>query len=334
MENITNIKVDRTEQGDFRIHWKPRVENLRVSVYAGQSPDAIDLRRPAISVTNQSSVVLQDLDPNVRQYFAVNPDGDRKIITAERRVVLEGAFNFRDLGGYQSIDGRRTKWGRIYRSDGLARLTASDRAVLKQIGIRLVCDLRAPAEVKKSPDRLPEDSAIEYLNFPIVSGNFDTVTAHEKIKKGDIDWLTEDYMIKGYINNIDAYATTWTALFEHLAAPASYPLVFHCTGGKDRAGVCAALILLSLGVSEETVIYDHGLSNEFLADILPKLYSYFSSFGIEKENLLPYLTAPRAAIIALLDHIRQTYGSAVDYLKNKAGVSQKTLDGLKRDMLE
>ncbi len=334
MDNITDIKVDRTEQGDFRIHWKPRVENLRVSVAAGQSPDAIDLRRPAISVTNQSSVVLQDLDQNVRHYFAVNPDGDRKIITAERRVVLEGAFNFRDLGGYQSIDGRRTKWGRIYRSDGLARLTASDRAVLKQIGIRLVCDLRAPAEVKKSPDRLPEDSAIEYLNFPIVSGNFDTVTAHEKIKKGDIDWLTEDYMIKGYINNIDAYATTWTALFEHLAAPASYPLVFHCTGGKDRAGVCAALILLSLGVSEETVIYDHGLSNEFLADILPKLYSYFSSFGIEKENLLPYLTAPRAAIIALLDHIRQTYGSAVDYLKNKAGVSQKTLDGLKRDMLE
>ena len=334
MENITDIKVNRTEQGDFRIHWKPRVENLRVSVYAGQSPDAIDLRRPAISVTNQSSVVLQDLDPNVRHYFAVKPDGDRNIITAERRVKLEGAFNFRDLGGYQSTGGRRIKWGRIYRSDSLTRLTASDRNVLKQIGIKLVCDLRAPAEVKKRPDHLPEDGAIEYLNFPIVSGNFDTVTAHEKIKKGDIDWLTEDYMIKGYMNNIDAYATTWAALFERLAAPASYPLVFHCTGGKDRAGVCAALILLSLGVSEETVIYDHGLSNEFLADILPKLYSYFSSFGIEKENLLPYLTALRAAITTLLDHIRQRYGSTVDYLKNKAGVSQKTLELLKQQILE
>jgi protein-tyrosine phosphatase len=334
MENITDIEVNRTEQGDFRIHWKPRVENLKVSVYAGQSSDAIDLRRPAISVTNQSSVILQGLDPNVRHYFAVITDGGNKIITAERRVKLEGAFNFRDLGGYQAIDGRRTKWGRIYRSDSLTRLTAGDRDVLKQIGIRLVCDLRAPAEVKKRPDRLPEDGAIEYLNFPIVSGNFDTVTAHEKIKKGDIDWLTEDYMIKGYINNIEAYATTWAAVFEHLGAPASYPLVFHCTGGKDRAGVCAALILLSLGVSEETVIYDHGLSNKFLADILPKLYSYFGSFGIEKEKLLPYLTAPRAAIIALLDHIRVTYGFAVDYLKNKAGVSQRTLDQLKQKLLE
>jgi protein-tyrosine phosphatase len=334
MENITNIKVDRTEQGNFRINWKPRVENLKVSVYAGQSPDAIDFEKAAIRVTNRSSVVLQDLDPNVRHYFAVKPNGDKKIITAERRVKLEGAYNFRDLGGYRSVDGLRTKWGRIYRSDSLTRLTASDQAVLKQIGIRSVCDLRAPAEVKKRPDQLPEDGAIEYLNFPIVSGNFDTVTAHEKIKKGDIEWLTEDYMIKGYINSIDAYATTWAAVFEHLAEPASYPLVFHCTGGKDRAGAGAALILLSLGVSEETVIYDHSLSNDFLADIIPRLYSYFSSFGIEKENLLPYLTAPRSAIIALLDHFRVTYGSAVDYLKNKAGVSQNTLDQLKQKLLE
>jgi protein-tyrosine phosphatase len=334
MENITNINIDRTEKGNFRIDWKPLVENLRVSVYTGKSPDAIDLKKPAISVTNQSSVVMQGLDPNVRHYFAVITDGGYRIIAAERRVKLEGAFNFRDLGGYQSIDGRRIKWGRIYRSDSLTRLTASDRDVLKQIGIKLVCDLRAPAEVKKRPDHLPEDGAIEYLNFPIVSGNFDTVTAHEKIKKGDIDWLTEDYMIKGYINTIDSYATTWAAVFDRLAAPASYPLVFHCTGGKDRAGVCAALILLSLGVSEEIVIYDHGLSNEFLAEILPKLYSYFSSFGIEKENLLPYLTALPAAMTTLLDHIQHTYGSAVEYLKNKAGVSQKTLDQLKQKLLE
>lgn len=334
MDTISNITVDRSEQGDFRIHWEPLVENLKVSVYTGESPDAIDLKIPVISVTNQSNVLLQGLDPDVRHYFAVKPDGGRKIMAAERRIKLEGAFNFRDLGGYQAIGGRRIKWGRIYRSDSLTRLTASDLAVLKQIRIKMVCDLRAPAEVKKRPDHLPEGGAIEYLNFPIVSGNFDTVTAHEKIVKGDIDWLTEDYMIKGYINTIDAYATTWTALFERFASPASYPLVFHCTGGKDRAGVCAALILLSLGVSEETVIYDHGLSNEFLAEILPKLYSYFSSFGIEKENLLPYLTALPAAMTTLLEHIRQKYGSAVNYLKNKAGVSQKTLALLKQGLLE
>jgi protein-tyrosine phosphatase len=334
MESISDITVDRTEDGSFRIDWKPRVQDLKVSIYAGQSPDTIDLDTPVIRVTNQSSVVLSDLNPGKRYYFALNPDGDSKIITAERRVKLEGAYNFRDLGGYRSLDGRRTKWGRIYRSDSLTRLTENDLTVLKQIGIRLVCDLRAPAEVKKRPDQLPTDGAIEYLNLPIVSGNFDTVTAHEKIIKGDIDWLTEDYMIKGYLYTIDAYASTWAAFFDRLAASASYPLVFHCTGGKDRAGTGAALILLALGVSEETIIHDHGLSNLFLADSMPKLYSYFSSFGIKKENLRPYLTASRAAIIALLDHIRVTYGSAADYLKKKAGVPRKTIESLKQNLLE
>ena len=334
MESISDISVDRTERGKFRIYWKPQVENLKVSIYAGQSTDTIDLNRPVIQVKNQSVAVLRDLDPKIRYYFAVMPDGDSTIITAERRVKLEGAYNFRDLGGYRSADGRRTRWGKIYRSDSLTRLTENDLTVLKQIGIRWVCDLRAPAEVKKRPDHLPEDGSIDYINLPIVSGNFDTVTAHEKIVKGDIDWLNEDYMIKGYLYTIDNYASTWATFFEHLAASASYPLVFHCTGGKDRAGTGAALILLALGVSEETIIDDHGLSNIFLADIMPKLYNYFSSFGIAKENLHPYLTASRAAIVKLLEHIRITYGSAVDYLTNRAGVSMETIKSLKKRLLQ
>jgi protein-tyrosine phosphatase len=334
MESISDITVDRTEHGKFRIHWKPQVENLKVSIYAGRSPDTIDLDTPVIRATNQTGVVLPDLDPSARYYFAVLPDGDSKIIAAERRVKLEGAYNFRDLGGYLSVNGGRTKWGKIYRSASLTRLTENDLTVLKQIGIRLVCDLRAPAEVKKRPDHLPDDGSIEYLNLPIVSGNFDTVTAHEKIVKGDIDWLTEDYMIKGYLYTIDTYAETWATFFERIAAPTNYPMVFHCTGGKDRAGTGAALILLALGVSEETVIYDHGLSNVFLADIMPKLYSYFSSFGIAKKNLRPYLTASRAAIIALLEHIRVTYGSALDYLTAKAGIPPKTIETLKQNLLD
>ena len=122
MDAISNIMVNRTEQGDFRIHWKSSVKNQKISVYAGKSSDAIDLKKPVIQVTNRSSVVLQGLDPNVRHYFAVKPDGGRKVIAAERRVKLEGAYNFRDLGGYPAINGRRTKWGRIYRSDSLTRL--------------------------------------------------------------------------------------------------------------------------------------------------------------------------------------------------------------------
>jgi protein-tyrosine phosphatase len=111
-------------------------------------------------------------------------------------------------------------------------------------------------------------------------------------------------------------------------------LVFHCTGGKDRAGVGAALILLSLGVPEATVIYDHGLSNLYIAAVLEKIYDRIRSLGVDSKQVAPYFSAPKNAIIAVVRHIRQTYGSAADYLINKAGVDKRVIEQLREDLLE
>jgi protein-tyrosine phosphatase len=123
-------------------------------------------------------------------------------------------------------------------------------------------------------------------------------------------------------------------VFRRLADPDQLALVFHCTGGKDRAGTCAALVLLALGVPEETVIRDHGLSNIFVADVLEKIYAQFESSGIDRNRISPYFTAPQYCIEALLDHIRAKYGSPADYLKSKAGVTEEMLEQIKRQLLE
>jgi protein-tyrosine phosphatase len=112
------------------------------------------------------------------------------------------------------------------------------------------------------------------------------------------------------------------------------PLVFHCTGGKDRAGTCAALILLTLGVTEKTVIYDHGLSNIYISDVVDKIYAQFEALGIKRRRIAPYFTAPRYCIEALLAHIRIKYGSASNYLKSKAGVTEKMLVRIRKELLE
>ena len=75
--------------------------------------------------------------------------------------------------------------------------------------------------------------------------------AVERIKKGDDSWLTEDFMLSGYIHNLDEFAHIWGEVIRRLIEPENRPLLFHCTGGKDRAGTCAALILLALGVPEK-----------------------------------------------------------------------------------
>jgi len=200
--------------------------------------------------------------------------------------------------------------------------------------IQCVCDLRTSTEVQKRPDRFPGDGPGTYLHLPIDNLKFDPTTLFQKLKKGDTSWLTPEFLIDGYILNIDQFASVWGEVFRRLADPDQRGLVFHCTGGKDRAGTCAALVLLALGVPQETVIRDHGLSNIFIADVLDKIYAQFESSGIDRNRIAPYFTAPRYCIEALLDHLNEKYGSPTDYLKSKAGVTEQVLEEIKGRLLE
>ena len=331
---ISDINVERTPEDLFRICWKSNGNLPEVIIYRGDAPGAMERTSPAAHVRNGDCAEIKGLDPLVRHYFEVLPAGGEGIIAAERRVPLQGAINFRDLGGYETSNGRIVKWGRIFRSDSLARLTPGDQEVFKGLGIKLVCDFRTPNEVSKSPDRLPDGALVEYIHLPLMRGEFDPAATFERMKQGDVSWMTREFLINGYLENIDAFADTWGTLFERLADPQSHPLVFHCTGGKDRAGTCAALILLALGVPEETVIEDHALSNVFIADILERIFDHVRSFGIDPDRVAPYFTAPRECIEALLDHIRGKFGSANGYLKTQAGVSGKTLSQLKELLVD
>ncbi|MBL6967205.1 MAG: tyrosine-protein phosphatase [Desulfobacteraceae bacterium] len=332
---ISDITVERLDNRSVRIGWKTGRRDLGVSIHYGTSPTGSGVPSGhVIRVTGMNCAEVSGLDPSLRYYFRVVPDGEKGTGIADRQVHLEGAVNFRDLGGYRTSDGRRVRWGQVFRSDSLARLTDRDRTRLRHLGLRLIIDFRTPNEVKKSPDRLPQSSTIRYLNLPITHGEFDFVGAVERIKKGDDSWLTEDFMVSGYIHNLDEFAHVWGEVIRRLIVPGNRPLLFHCTGGKDRAGTCAALILLALGVPEETVIDDHQLSNILIADLVKEAYKRIASYGVDPQKLSPYFTAPMECIISFLEHLRQTYGSPADYLKTAAGLSEETLALLKEELLE
>ncbi|MGD9225249.1 MAG: tyrosine-protein phosphatase [Desulfobacterales bacterium] len=332
--SIFDASVERTDKDAVRITWKTHLKHLRVSIYHGDSPETIDRGEPFLQIEGQTAVEISELDPDIPHYFEIMSENRAGIITSERRLPLEGAVNFRDLGGYETTEGRRVRWGKVFRSDHLSRLTGRDIAFLQRMKIQCVCDFRTPAEVQKRPDRFPGDGPGEYLHFPIDNLKFNPTTLFEKLKRGDTSWLTQDFLINGYIINIDKFASVWGEVFRRLANPGQLALVFHCTGGKDRAGTCAALILLALGVPDETVIRDHGLSNIFIADVLDKIYAQFESSGIDRRKISPYFTAPQYCIEALLYHLNEKYGSPADYLKSKSGVTEEMLEAIKEQLLE
>ena len=311
-----------------------RDATAQVKIIAGEDPDDIDRAKPVAEVSGETEASITGLDPNTRYYFEVVPSDGPRTIISERRVQLEGGVNFRDLGGYRTVDGRRIKWGRVFRSDHLGRLTDRDVLFLQKMGIRLVCDFRTPAEIKKLPDRYPRDDLAKRLHLPVQHGESDPANTFDRIKNGDIDWMTEEFMINGYIKNIENFAPMWARFFENLADPSNRPLVFHCTGGKDRAGMAAALILLALDVPAETVIHDHGLSNMYIAAVLETIYDRIREMGVEPDGIAAYFTAPPNAIKTVLKHLTDAYGSAADYLVTKANVDEKLLVRLKNELLD
>ena len=255
----------------------PAAADPGVTLYRGDSPDRIEIDTPVAHVNDGHSVMLSGLDPGRPHFFKLVAADGAGLIVGERRPAVEGAPNLRDLGGYEAKDGRCVKWGTIFRSSNLARLTDSGLDQIKRLGINLVCDFRTEAETRKLPNRFPDSEAVGYVRLPIQHGEFEPTSVFDRIKKGDCDWISEDFMIQGYIESVDRYTDVWARLFTLLSEPRNRPLLFHCTGGKDRTGAAAALILLALGVPTETVVADYGLSDGYNVDVRKAIYDHLAA---------------------------------------------------------
>lgn len=252
----------------------------------------------------------------------------------DRRLALSGAVNFRDLGGLRTTDDHRVKRGMVFRSDHLSRLTVADQQILQRLQFKVVCDLRTAREQRRAPDFLPPDGSIRLLPLPVQARGFDPATAMDRLRAGDDAWLSTDFFIQLYQRYLDDFGPVWGRVFSLIASPGNLPLVFHCTGGKDRTGICAALLLKTLGVHEEHIQADHDLSNACNAQRLQPIYRKFAALGIGPEKAAHFLQAPMEPLVAMLEHLNHTYGTIEDYLQRKAGLDRTTISALRSRMLE
>lgn len=234
-----------------------------------------------------------------------------------RWLRLEGAPNFRDLGGYRTADGRTVRWEILYRSDHLGDLTDEDVARFSQLGIRMLCDFRGADEKAEDPDRLPETSAPEVVALEISDPSFSPSALREKLTNGngeEIDF--RKLLIDANRMFATRFAPQYRALFERITRPEYLPALVHCTGGKDRAGFASALILRILGVPEEVVFEDYLLTNVYTADKIERtllLIDVFSLFQADTDAIRPALGVERAFLAAAFAAIDEEYGSFDDY---------------------
>lgn len=170
---------------------------------------------------------------------------------------LQGASNFRDLGGYLGSDGRPLRWQQLFRSDHLAGLTEADRAVLGPLGLARALDFRGQTERGAALYELPGTAVHSLAIEPMVGERLREIADAGQTLTSAVAVEVMHELYRSFVND---QAHRFAQFFGHLL-DAEGPVVFHCTAGKDRTGFAAALALLALGVSREVVMEDYLLTN-------------------------------------------------------------------------
>jgi protein-tyrosine phosphatase len=245
-----------------------------------------------------------------------------------RHIGFERIFNFRDLGGYQSQDGRTIVWRRVFRSAEIRRMTRQDLLRLKEeLGISSVVDLRSKLELEKHGVGMVNEWGFQYHNIPFVTND-------ENTEKGPERFLQFSNMGEVYLDFVrhPEYGRHIVEALEIIARPEKHPLVFHCAAGKDRTGILTAILFGVLDIPDWTIVEDYALTEPYMKELKARL-DRDPNFTTESQNLPDYMwEAAEESMSLFLSTLKREYGSARGYLL-ASGASLELFEDLERVLL-
>ncbi len=235
------------------------------------------------------------------------------------KLDFEGSHNFRDLGGYPLADGRRVRTGMLFRSDQLSRLTDADQGLLEEIGIRTVVDLRREEEREEAADRI-DNPSVEQIWLPVRAEGADVISIRRSMERGEV---TADgayrFLLEANRHFAGAFAPVYKDFLHLLLDASRYPLVFHCSAGKDRAGYAAALSLYALGATDETVMHDYLATNLFTVNYVEGIIDDLadSEFNVEADAVRTLMQVVPEFLREALNIIYKERGGMHAYLEHE-----------------
>ena len=244
--------------------------------------------------------------------------GMNELIDPRRNLNLDSVQNLRDLGGYSTKEGRKTKWGIFLRSGDMSAMTKDDQAALLRQGIRCVIDLRMAKEIAIAPNVFSDSKKVAFFNHDFWGTRFDDYRSKRKSA------TPEEKLSDLYCAGLEINGFVMAAVMKTLASSEG-SFVFHCRSGKDRTGLVAALLLVIAGVPDEVVAKDFGLSTTYLNE--PEL----TEDDLKKPGAYQKGSAPETMMLTL-DFLRDRYGGVEGYLRDQ-GVLVSEIDSVRGQIL-
>lgn len=288
---IVKNKEDKQSYLDIRVSGK-------WELYAGKSRETIHRKDPILK-GNTTGIFPLNVEYDIRVYYLLVTEKESTIL-AEKLLPFEGAYNFRDLGGIKTKEGKQIKWGTLFRAGDLSTFTKWDIAYFKHLNIQTLVDFRTDEEVNASPNvDLP---FLKSIRLPITPGNLGISSLKDLLHKQSEELNSfMATLYKSLVTEVESISQ-YRNLFQLLQEQKNSPLVYHCSAGKDRTGIATALILYSLGVSEDIIFQNYMQSNVFLKD-------KYANYSKEHPNLSSLFTVTPVFLKAGFDAMKEKHGS-------------------------
>jgi protein-tyrosine phosphatase len=249
------------------------------------------------------------------------------VLLPERVIALENVHNFRDLGGYETADGRRTRWRQVFRADALHRLSPNDLDEIRPFGLRTVIDLRTPEELDEH-GRFPyEKHPLEFHHLPVIDRTWND-------DPRPLDESAINFLVWAYTEMVEMGAPRFGTALQIMARPGAMPAVFHCAAGKDRTGLLAAFLLAGVGVGDDVIAEDYALTAPAMVRMMawaqrskPELAARMA------ETPSVYLAALPEAMRHILNRLRSEYGTIDGFLAS-IGAGRATMGAIAEQFVE
>ncbi|GAB5489968.1 MAG: tyrosine-protein phosphatase [Phototrophicaceae bacterium] len=240
-----------------------------------------------------------------------------------RELDIVGTYNVRDLEGHITASGDFFESHVLIRAGNLDKLSEESQQKLLEYGVKTIMDVRDEWEAEHYPNPFEHSKAISYHNLPLIGDEFSDAVHLEASDYADLN--------ERYIKYIEKCQTQIGKIISTII-DSETGIIIHCHAGKDRTGIIIALMLASIGVSEDEIAEDYVLSHQNIQHLIAEWRTYAESKGhdmaqFERENA----TLPET-ILTMLAHIEKNFGSVDMYLQH-CGLSTEQLNLLKTQFL-
>ena len=249
-----------------------------------------------------------------------------------RTLAFDRIENARELGGIPVSDGRSIRAHRLIRSGNLSLATDADIEILTRVfKLSDVVDFRFPAEAGKDPDRIIP--GVRYTSLSTLPQKFIDGFSQGRSEAGQLSSADFAAALVYHASNPEAQELARQLYPGILSNPASQErygeflrivlnaeggVLWHCSQGKDRAGLAAAFVLTALGASFEEILADFDESNVSYTSQINVLCKRVEDLGGgegAKDFIRAMVGVSKPNFLQAMAWINETYGSLLNYVE-------------------